>query len=679
MDVQFQIRQNAMEMQEYMKDLFDWQQSMKKKEKKARSEDQGGVGGGLPAPRGRAGGAVAPAPSDLMRPALGPGAAAGAAPRAATEATTTSSSTVTASPAPKNAAAHTYTAYSKWDKFNVDAALASDDEEDGAGAAAQPKPRPAGPSGAVASEAASSSAPVTAAAAALAPAPASAAAPAAAVPAPAPAAPALASKPDGIAFKESAGEDLLRPVTTTRIAPAASTSTSAPSTSAPSTSTSAAAAAEEPVLPPIRNTQPTTADAWRARGNDLFKAGEYDSAYECYSRSVELQPTCLGHANRAMALLKMKRWKEAVDDCDAALALDPLYVKAYQRRAAAHRALGAGLQAAADWESALRLEPDNRATAADRDASLEALMAAEKLAPPSRRVAVPVTAQVEQAVAGKMGQAVAAGMKKLAVEEVSEEKEQAAGSPQAAAASSSSERAEQTQQQQQLSSAASPESAPGTRSSNDGPSASAAPASAAAPNPAPAAPAAPAASTSKTATAATSASSSAPASAGSAPTTTITATTTTTTSTPAAPRTSVEFESAWRSMAGDGARQAAYLAAIPPASLPAVFKNSLTAPVLSGMLRCLLTAQVAAAAAGATAAAAVKQPGTAAVDGETAVAVLEGLTRVARFDLMAMSVPSKERAELKAAWGEAEAALRGAGREAAAAGLAALRSKYRCA
>ncbi|GLC48661.1 hypothetical protein PLESTB_000122600 [Pleodorina starrii] len=47
--------------------------------------------------------------------------------------------------------------------------------------------------------------------------------------------------------------------------------------------------------------------------------------------------------------------------------------------------------------------------------------------------------------------------------------------------------------------------------------------------------------------------------------------------------TSVEFEAAWRGMVGDLRRQAAYLSAIPPASLPTVFKNSLTAPVLASL------------------------------------------------------------------------------------------------
>lgn len=369
-------------------------------------------------------------------------------------------------------------------------------------------------------------------------------------------------------------------------------------------------------------------------------------------------------------------------DCDAALALDPLYVKAYQRRAAAHRALGAGREAAADWEEALRLEPDNRATAADRDAALDALMAAEKLAPPSRRVAVPVAAPPRPPAvvpAAAPAAVPVSGMKKLAVEEVAEKEVKPAAKAAVPEAAPVSERA-----QQPSSSAAGLVSAPST--SGNGLQSTKAPAAAPPPSSAPAAATKPTAPWTATPAAARGASTSTAATAAAAvPSTSISLAAPSAAAAPAsltAPRTSVEFESAWRSMAGDGARQAAYLCAIPPASLPTVFKNSLTAPVLSGMLRCLLTA-LTSAPSRASAAPVAAEPGAAAapagVDGETAVAVLAGLTHVARFDLMVMSVPSRERGELKAAWGEAEAALRGAGREAVAGGLSALRHKYRCA
>lgn len=60
-------------------------------------------------------------------------------------------------------------------------------------------------------------------------------------------------------------------------------------------------------------------------------------------------------------------------------------------------------------------------------------------------------------------------------------------------------------------------------------------------------------------------------------------------------------------------------------------------------------------------------------DPATALALLEGLTGVARFDINLLSVPPRQRGELSAAWDAAAARL-----DAALAGrLAGVRAKYK--
>ncbi|KAG2489564.1 hypothetical protein HYH03_012015 [Edaphochlamys debaryana] len=683
--VQFQIRQNAMEMQEYVKDLFEWQHSIKKKEK-ARAADPSAPAG-VPAPRGRATGSVAAAPAELMKPALGPASTSGPPKALAGPSGRSGPSAVNASTQPSNAAAHTYTAYSKWDKFDVDAALESDEESSNVEDRVREQPT-ASAGASVGAATGQGRDPVIPPAP-----PATATPPSAASPAP---------ERSGIQLTaqdpSTSGEDLLKPVSTTRLAPRPAPAAESAPGPTPSTSQPAP-------LPPIRNAQPTTPDAWRTRGNDLFKAGEYDSAYECYSRSLEMQPTCLAYANRAMALLKLSRWQEAADDCTAALALDPAYVKALQRRAAAHRSLGQAEAAARDWEAALRLEPENKATAADRDAAVEGLLRAAKLAAPAKRTAVPVTwagpalvpataarPAAAQAVAvgsvqaagqaeavrgrgagdlagGEAGPGTAAGVgaeeeqapaqageatagarpgRRLVVEE---EKEAEAGAASGGAQEHGPSGLTAAAQAPPL--AVADRAAAGGTASTSVPAAAGTPAAAAG-----AAAAAVAAAAAAAAAAAVSR---------------------------GVPRTSVEFEAAWRSHSGDASRQAAYVAAIPPATLPTVFKNSLTAPVLSAILRCLLARLTAPPQQPAGAADGSGGSGSGSVTAAAAVATLEGMAKVARFDLMAMSVPSRERGELKAAWAEAEAALKrrgeadSTGGEAAGAlsTLAALRPKYR--
>lgn len=124
--------------------------------------------------------------------------------------------------------------------------------------------------------------------------------------------------------------------------------------------------------------------------------------------------------------------------------------------------------------------------------------------------------------------------------------------------------------------------------------------------------------------------------------------------------TGLDFERAWRGLKGDRQQQAAYLLALPPAALP-------------GLLRQALNPGLLAAAAGA-----LLRPGLQQRPAE-AVALLEGLAGVPRFDINLAAVPAAGKAELSAAWDEAAAALAaaGIGDAALAGGLAAARQKYK--
>lgn len=97
------------------------------------------------------------------------------------------------------------------------------------------------------------------------------------------------------------------------------------------------------------------------RGNAYFKEGKYEAAVECYSKGMEADGTnALLPANRAMAYLKLHRYGEAEQDCSAAIALDATYTKAFARRATARAALGRIREAKEDFEQVLKLEPGNK-------------------------------------------------------------------------------------------------------------------------------------------------------------------------------------------------------------------------------------------------------------------------------------------------------------------------------
>lgn len=82
-----------------------------------------------------------------------------------------------------------------------------------------------------------------------------------------------------------------------------------------------------------------------------------------YTTSIAARPTAVTFANRAMARLKLGQHAEAEADCSQALALDPRYLKALQRRSTARRALKRLLLAIEDCEAALLLEPGSKARA----------------------------------------------------------------------------------------------------------------------------------------------------------------------------------------------------------------------------------------------------------------------------------------------------------------------------
>jgi stress-induced-phosphoprotein 1 len=80
---------------------------------------------------------------------------------------------------------------------------------------------------------------------------------------------------------------------------------------------------------------PVLAEQDRERGNQLFKEGKFAEAVQAYSEAIkraEADPRAF--ANRAACYLKLVAVPEGLKDCDKALELDPMFLKAYTRKAA---------------------------------------------------------------------------------------------------------------------------------------------------------------------------------------------------------------------------------------------------------------------------------------------------------------------------------------------------------
>ncbi|XP_076826695.1 sperm-associated antigen 1 [Brachyhypopomus gauderio] len=122
-------------------------------------------------------------------------------------------------------------------------------------------------------------------------------------------------------------------------------------------------------LPNIKKKIDTTGLTWQEKavlanrekdkGNDSFRASDYEEAVAFYTRSVSILPSAAAYNNRAQAEIRLQRWHDALKDCEMVLTLDPPNTKALLRRATVHKHLGKLHMAQDDITAVLHLEPQS--------------------------------------------------------------------------------------------------------------------------------------------------------------------------------------------------------------------------------------------------------------------------------------------------------------------------------
>ncbi|KAJ1677849.1 hypothetical protein EV182_005313, partial [Spiromyces aspiralis] len=86
----------------------------------------------------------------------------------------------------------------------------------------------------------------------------------------------------------------------------------------------------------------------KEKGNELFKKGLYKEAVSKYTECIEIDGQAPVYwINRAMALIKLERYDEAIRDCSRGLELDPANIKALWRRGVARIRIG-------QWDQGIR-------------------------------------------------------------------------------------------------------------------------------------------------------------------------------------------------------------------------------------------------------------------------------------------------------------------------------------
>ena len=76
-----------------------------------------------------------------------------------------------------------------------------------------------------------------------------------------------------------------------------------------------------------------TAEDWKLKGNALVKEKKYKEALDCYSKAIELDPNNpILYSNRSAMYLNLTEYDQAIADADKAISLKPEYGKAYLRK-----------------------------------------------------------------------------------------------------------------------------------------------------------------------------------------------------------------------------------------------------------------------------------------------------------------------------------------------------------
>jgi len=105
---------------------------------------------------------------------------------------------------------------------------------------------------------------------------------------------------------------------------------------------------------------PELADQEKLKGNDFFKKGDWANAVKHYTEALKRNPKDAKiYSNRAACYTKLNAFDLVIKDCDASIALDPGFVKAYLRKANVLKAMGQTQKAMDVYSKAMELDPNS--------------------------------------------------------------------------------------------------------------------------------------------------------------------------------------------------------------------------------------------------------------------------------------------------------------------------------
>ena len=106
----------------------------------------------------------------------------------------------------------------------------------------------------------------------------------------------------------------------------------------------------------------TTADEYKAQGNDAFRAQDFEKAIDLFSKAIEVSenPNHVLYSNRSACYTSLHKYDDALKDAEKCVEINPTWAKGYNRVAAAYYGEGRFDDAEKQYQKALEIDPSNK-------------------------------------------------------------------------------------------------------------------------------------------------------------------------------------------------------------------------------------------------------------------------------------------------------------------------------
>jgi len=107
----------------------------------------------------------------------------------------------------------------------------------------------------------------------------------------------------------------------------------------------------------VTEEQKKEAEVLKTKGNDSFKAQDFENAIKYYSEAIEIYSNAIYYCNRGTSYGKLSKHVEALEDFKTCILLDSKYVRGYDRLGCTYMKIGNLQEAIKTFQEGLLIDP----------------------------------------------------------------------------------------------------------------------------------------------------------------------------------------------------------------------------------------------------------------------------------------------------------------------------------